>query len=258
MAQDGRNEAGTIDKIALIMRKLAATGPARISVLASELGIPKSTLHYHLDRLQANDLVVREGKQYRLSLRFVEMGEQVRNNVEIYDIAKPEVDTIASKLQELTVLMVEENGLGVYLYKASGEDAIDVDAPIGRHAYLHNRAMGKIILAHLPRDRLDEIIETHGLPDTTEETITDRSTLYEELEIIRENEVAYNNEESLPGMLGVAVPILHNGIQGALGLAGPVTRLEEEIESGTIVEVLEKSRNTIELQLQNFDEIESI
>lgn len=254
MANDGMADAGTIDKIATIIRRMADTGSIGVSELAADLDIPKSTLHYHLDRLCENNLVLRDSAQYRLSLRFLEIGEQVRNNIEMYEIAKPEVDALATQLNELTVLMVEENGLGVYLYKSTGDEAIDVDAPVGRHAYLHNRATGKAIFAHLDEDTIEEIAELHGFPGTTEQTITDRSRLAEERERIRREGVAYNREESLPGLLGIAVPILYGEeIHGALGLAGPVTRLDEQLANDRVLEDLQKARNRIELKMQQFD-----
>lgn len=245
----------TGSKILGIISALDERGEAGVTELAEQLDIAKSTVHYHLDTLRKEGYVVKDTKRYRLTLRFMEMGERVRRRIPLYEIAKDEIDTLAAQTGELVILMVEEQCLGVYLYKAGGKGAIDVDAPIGRFATLHNRALGKAILAHLDQSRVEEILEKRGLPRTTPRTTVDREQLFEELERIRNEDIAFNREEAIEGLHGVAVPILDadGNPLGAISIAGPAKRLEGETFTEQYPTLLSKSRNVIELNVQHAD-----
>lgn len=82
-------------------------------------------------------------------------------------------------------LVVEEYGHGVFLYRSKGPEAVHMDTHAGKRLPMHTTAFGKAILAHFPEERVEEIIEANGLPAHTPKTITDRDTLFEELESIR-------------------------------------------------------------------------
>jgi DNA-binding IclR family transcriptional regulator len=226
-----------------------------VTELASRLDIAKSTAHYHLNTLRKEGYVVKDGSKYRLSLRFLRIGELTRDRVSIYKTTTGEVEGLASETDELAILAVEEQGKGVYLHKAAGKNAIDIDAPIGRFAPLHNRAFGKVILAYLEESRVEEIVADHGLPKTSPKTITDREELFDELETVREQAFAVNQEESLEGIHGIAVPILDadGSVLGAISLAGPSKRLSVEKMTGEYADQLSQARNVIELSIQHRD-----
>lgn len=64
----------------------------------------------------------------------------------------------------LTSLVTEENGRSVYLYQSKGEYAVNLDTHVGYRSHLHNTGIGMAILAYLPQERVEEIIETWELP----------------------------------------------------------------------------------------------
>ncbi|MBV0925158.1 IclR family transcriptional regulator [Halomicroarcula limicola] len=242
----------TTGKLLEIISALDDRGPQGVTELAASLDLPKSTVHYHLQVLDETGYVVQENQRYRLGLRFLEIGENTRRRIQLYEAAKPEVNELAAATGELAILMVEERGLGVYLYKQGGERAMDVDAPIGRHAYLHDRAIGKAILAHLPEERVEEIIGEHGLTQTTTETISTREELFDSLERVRSEGVAYNLGEAVEGLHAVAVPILTEDgeVLGGISIAGPAMRLEGERITEELPKQLFQAKNVIELRIQ--------
>lgn len=242
-------------KILAIIDELQRAEYLGVTELADRLGIAKSTAHYHLNTLHEEGYVVKEDAQYRLSLRFLRIGILARNRAPLFDTAETELEELALETGELAFLGVEEQDMGVYLHKAAGENAVDIDAQTGRFDYLHNRAFGKAILAHLGRDRVDEIIETHGLVRTTPQTITDRDELFEELEEIRSRGFAINEEESIAGIHGVATPILDKDgtVLGAITLAGPSERMDRSMMTEEYAELLARTRNVVELPIQHAD-----
>ncbi len=110
-----------------------------------------------------------------------------------------------------------------------GNNAIQIDTHTGEAVYLHNTALGKAILAHLPKERVEEIIDRHGLPSKTDRTITDKKELFETLEGVHERGIAFDDEERINGLRCVAVPILDNGKTiGAISVSGPKSRMDNE------------------------------
>ena len=251
MSKPDRTDQSAGEKLLAIINALDELKGAGVTDIAKQTEIPKSTVHYHLDTLCNQGFVVKDRDLYRIGLRFLEIGEHARHQIPLYEAASPEMPKLAQSAGELALMMVEEQGVGVYLDKVGGEDAIDVDAPIGRHAHLHNRALGKAILAHLDEDQVNNIVQTWGLPATTKHTITEEDALFEELKQIRNEGVAFNREESIEGMHGVGVPILNGDqVMGAISIAGPSTRMSGEQFTEKLPSLLSQSKNVIQLKLQ--------
>lgn len=219
----------SVDTSLSIIEALHSQGESRVSEIAEVLGKPVSTVHNHLRTLEENGYVLREDERYRIGFRFLELGGYIRSHTNLYLYGRPEVDRLAKETGELANMMIEEQGLGVHLYLAKGDNAISFDAHAGRRFYLHNTALGKAILAYLPEARVEQIIECHGLPQQTEKTISDREELDEELATIRERGYAFDNEERVSGERCVAAPVLSdNELVGSVSVSGPASRLKAE------------------------------
>lgn len=224
-------------------------GGAGISELARETGFSKTTVHSHLATLLEHEFVVKRNGHYEISLKFVDFGELAKNGVAIYDIAKQEVDKLAEETGEVAQFMVEEHGRGVYLHKARGENAIRTASYTGARKDLHCTALGKAIISQLSTERVNAIIDRHGMPAYTENTITSREALFDELDRIREENVAYDDEEVLTGLRCVAAPIVYqNGdIQGGISISGPTSRFKGDRFREELPELVRGAANVIEV-----------
>lgn len=233
-----------------IVERLVALDGAGVSKLAEELDTPKATIHDHLQTLTGLGYVHKVGKEYRAGTKFLRLGEQIRSNMEIYRIARPELEKLAAKTGEHASLMIEENGMGVYLLNEEGPDTVNIVTLEGTPTKLHTTAPGKAILAHLPQDRIDAVIEEHGLTAETENTITDRDALATELERIRKQEYAVDQEEGLKGMQGLAAPVFsrkENRLAGAISIYGPSRRTDIEEFEDELIEELRRTVNIVEI-----------
>jgi DNA-binding IclR family transcriptional regulator len=230
------NTVRATEKAAHVIDGLRELDGAGVTELADHLGYNKSTVHHHLTTLEDQKLLVKDEGQYRLSLRFFELGEYVRRQNDIYKVAKEEIDTLAEETGELANLMLEEHGRGTYVHIAAGENSVNLDTTIGTKQYLHTCALGKAMLAEMSVERVNEIIDRHGLPAETPNTVTDRATLEAELEEIRERGVAFDGEERAKAIRCVATSINDTSgeLLGAVSVSGPSSRMrgarfEEEI-----------------------------
>jgi DNA-binding IclR family transcriptional regulator len=245
------NKVKTAETTFEILEELKDQNGATVTELTDEFPLSQSSIHNYLSTLREKGYVVRKGNEYRIGLRFLEFGGQARYREQLYRVAKDEITELAEETGELANLLVEENGRGIYLHREKGEQAVQTDSYTGHRVHLHNTALGKAVLANLPRERVDEIIDQHGLPATTEHTITDRNELYDELKQIREEGIAFDDEARLNGLRCVAVPILNNDddVEGAISLSGPTSRFQGEYFRSDIPARLEDAANVIELNI---------
>jgi IclR family acetate operon transcriptional repressor len=251
MTKQAKHAVKSVETGFRIFDALKDLNGAGVSELATHLDIPKSTVHNYLSTLVQEEYVVKEGSSYRVGIRSLEYGAYARVQLDIYGIAKPEVDELAETTGELANLMVEEHGRGSYLHRARGNKAVQVEAHVGTRVPLHSTGLGKAILAHLPRERVDEIVERHGLPASTPNTITDREELDDELAQIREEGVALDDGERITGLRCVAAPILSkkDRILGAISVSGPSNRIRDERFTEVLPNRVLEIVNVIELNV---------
>ncbi|MGM0398084.1 MAG: IclR family transcriptional regulator [Halobacteriota archaeon] len=211
-----------------IVEEIMRRDGAGVTELADALGYSKSTIHDHLTTLREANYVRREDDRYRVGLYFLTLGGHARRHEELYEFGKGEVDDLVAETGESAKIAVEENGRGIYLYKSRGENAVRTHSHAGTRVYLHSTSVGKAILAHLPRERIDEIVAEHGLPTWTDRTITTEAALREDLRAVRERGYAIDDEERIRGLRCVGAPVIRDGdVLGAISISGPTRRFDD-------------------------------
>ncbi len=226
---------------------------ATITQIAHHLQLAKSTVYKHLVTLEDGGFVVEHNNGFRIGSRCLELGGIVQRYDGIYEIAKPEVRTMAETTGELANLMFEEQGYGVYAYTAQGEQAVNIETRLGKRVHLHMTALGKALLSSHSEERVQNIVDEYGLPAETSDTITDQKKLFDELDTIREEGFAYNRGERVDGLGCVATPIeTGNRRNAAISIMTPISRLDPKRTQ--IEELLNQAANVIELNLAHSDQ----
>lgn len=224
---------------------------AGVTEIAEELGLSKGTVHGHIATLAENEYIVKNDSTYRLSLRHLELGETVKDRLEIYDVVSEELDDLAEECGELAQFAMEEHGKAVYIYKASGNNAVQTASSAGRREYMHCISLGKAMMANMSQERVESIIDRHGLPEYTENTITSREELFDELEAVEERRYAFDREEKIMGLRCVAAPVTTNGeVVGAVSISGPASRFQGERYEEDLPSMITRSANVIEINSQ--------
>lgn len=236
-----------------IVRHIKESGPTTVTALADALDLPKSTAHIHLKTMAEAGYLYKDDGTYRLSLHFLSHGTVVRREFEIYQVAKGEINSLAEETGEVASIGVEEGGKRVLLYKSEGGDAVYDNSHTGEFTEMHWTSLGKALLAHMPRERVEAIVDEYGLPRATEHTITEPEALYDELEGIREQGYALEDEEHWENIRAVSVPVLsEHGIIGAISLSGPKARFSDSHIEERILDPLYDKANVIELRLKHY------
>lgn len=247
----GPDTVKTVETAFEILESIQKLDGARISELADDLGLAKSTVHRHVVTLDELGYTVKEGDVHYISLKFLFHSTYAKNRKDVFAKAEPVVNELAERTNERAQFLVEEHGEGVVVQRGMGKHAVHHDPHLGKRVPLHATAGGKAILAHLPEKNVRDILERRGLPAKTEHTITDRDALFEELTAIREREYSFNRQESMKGLHAVAVPVFgSNGrVAGSLSVSGPTKRMQGSWFEEELPELLLGSANELELNI---------
>ena len=237
-----------------VINALKSLNGATVTEMADYLDLSKGGAYHHLATLRENDFVIKSGDEYDLSPRFILIGEHVRQESLLYRFGKEELDKLVAETGEYAQLVTEQHGLGIVVYLKRGENAMGntySDQMERRSLNLHHLAAGKAILERLPDDRVETIVEQHGLQERTSNTITDVDDLFEELSEVNERGYAYNIEEEVDGLraVGAAIDGPDGNVLGAISLSGPRSRMQGDRLREEIPEKVMNTADVIEFNI---------
>jgi len=223
---------------------------ATVTETANGLNLAKSSVHAHLMTLYENEYVVKEDSEYRLSLKFLNHGIFTRNKLGMLPIVRPKLAGLAEETGEVAWFITEEHGQIVNIYNVMGEHAVQTRSGIGERLPMHSTSGGKAVLAHLPNERRERVLSVDTLTEYTQRTVTDPEVLREQLETVREEGVAYSDGEFVDGVRAICSPILQEDrVVGGITISGPTNRLQGELYTETIPNLILGATNEIELKL---------
>jgi IclR family KDG regulon transcriptional repressor len=212
-----------------------------ISMLATRLGLAKSTVHRLASTLVEYDILEqnRETGKYRLGLALFELGALVRRNMDTASQAQGEIHALAEATGETIQLAILDHLSVLYIRVRESRQAVRMSSGLGSRAPAHCTSVGKALLAHQPAEVVNAVIE-NGLQRFTSNTITDPDLLRQELATIRARGYALDDEEIEEGLRCVAAPIRdHTGqVISAISVAAPVQRMSKKNVTTTIPSVV--------------------
>lgn len=231
-----------------VIEALAGREEAGVSELARELDLSKSAVHKHLTTLERLEYVTSEDGRYRLGLRFLGIGLDVRDRLPVYRVARSVVDNLAQTTGEIANLMVPEHDRGVYVHQADADRVSDESLRVGHRVHLHATAGGKAILAHLSEEAVDGVVDRYGLPALTEKTIIDPSDLRRELRSVRDRGLAFDRGEHRRDWQCVAAPVLADDRPiGAITVSGPTDRMSGKTLEEDVAGLVVSASNAVEV-----------
>jgi IclR family transcriptional regulator, acetate operon repressor len=202
--------AGTsVEKAMRILEALAVEdGPHRLMDVAERAGVPRSTAYRVLATLGAEGFAQNCGDgRYGIGTRLGGLGARIVRMLSA---------GVGPTLQELqrgaggnTVhLAVRVGDHAVYLHKVDSDKPYEMRSRVGNQLRLHCTAIGKAILAHLPRREVEAIVMSAGMESRTPATITDVAALHAELAVVRKRGYAMDDEENEPTVRCIGAVVL--------------------------------------------------
>lgn len=226
--------------------------PMGIAELSKELGIGRSKIHRILVTLRYWGCVEQDPDthKYMLGPKVLELAMNKLKTTDLIKVVSPYLEGLVKECGETVHLAVLDMGQVLYLDKKQGPQAIGIISKVGQRLPAHCTGLGKALLAFLDEKSLNEIINTVGLRRFTKNTITDKKRLKEELNKVRGQGFAEDNEEIEGGLCCIAAPIRnYQGIViAAISVSIPTFRMSDKKKEQMKKIVIEKAKK-ISMQL---------
>jgi DNA-binding IclR family transcriptional regulator len=198
--------------------------------LAGRLGLSKSTVHRLLVTLADLRLVEQDPDtgRYRLGLRMYELGTLVAVHIDLHEAATPCITELRNKTGEAVQVAMLEGREVLYVERLESIHTLRMFIREGYRIPANCSSTGKTLLAHLPDDERERLLDGWVLPARTPHSITDPEALRKELAAVRRRGWATNVNEAELGVASVAAPIRNwtGAVVAAVSLAGPITRMD--------------------------------
>jgi DNA-binding IclR family transcriptional regulator len=203
-------------------------------------GLPRATTHRLLSALRDLGYLHYDAatREFRLGYKLLERGYLVSEQIELRPVARPHMERLRDETGETVSLQVVDGDQGIYVEKVEPLAGFRLWTRVGMRRPLHAGCSMKVLLAHLPSDRIDQIIRC-GLPVMTPLTITDPARLRRDLLAIRAKGYAVTFGESHEGVHGVAAPVRdHAGrVVASVSVLGPAPRIPRDRIAELIIKV---------------------
>ncbi|WP_405981174.1 IclR family transcriptional regulator [Streptomyces sp. NBC_00158] len=173
-------------------------------------GIPRSSAHRILDQLVRLRWLDRDGRDYRMGMRMLELGALASHHNRLRRAALPLLHELHERTGRLVHLSVLDGAEVVCLERIGGSDATAVPSRVGGRMPAHATAAGKAVLAFSDPGTVEHVL-AQGLRPRTARTLVRPLALRAELAATRERGVAYDREESFRGVSCVAAPLRGSG-----------------------------------------------
>ena len=230
------NLVQTIERVTSIFDTLSLY-PQGLSLgdLSGKVKFPKGTTHRLLSSLAYFDYIRQDPltKSYFLGFKLVDLGTLMLDQLDLRNVAKPNLIFLAEKVQETVHLVIRDTDEALYIDKVDlypRRAGLQMVSRLGARIPMHCCSVGKVILADLPEAELEKIIKSRGLPGRTRNTITNRDRLREHLVMVKDRGYAVDDEENEEGVRCVAAPIKNERgrVIAAMSISGPTARITAE------------------------------
>lgn len=230
--KEAKSSIQVIERMMHLLDALAGHGaPVNLKQLAIQTGLHPSTAHRILGVMVESRLVDRvEPGTYRLGIRLLELGNLVKSRISVRQDALPYMQRLHQQLGETVNLSVRHDDEVVYVERtAASNSMMRVIHIIGARAPLHITAVGKIFLSHDSAEKSLQYMQRTGLPKFTENTLTDTDGLVRELDKIRRQGYALDNEEAEKGVSCIGAGIYNDEgrLVAGLSVSAPSDRLDK-------------------------------
>lgn len=216
---------GSINKSVLkaltILEYLDLKGPLGITEISNGLDMDKSSVFRALNTLKSKNFVRQntDNLKYCNSYKLLEMGNSVARQSGLGKVANNFMRHLSRRAPGAVCLGVRDGLSMVYIDKIESDTPVRASMKVGQRLPLYCTAIGKSILAFMPGDKLNKLLNRLEIKIRTPNTHRSAETLKIDLAEIRRRGYAIDNEEHIPGLFCVAAPVINSSGQVIAGLS---------------------------------------
>ncbi|MFD1360760.1 IclR family transcriptional regulator [Lentibacillus salinarum] len=199
--------------------------------IANKADIPKPTAYRLLSALESGDFLYKtkeneHDSKYRLGLKLLELGQIVADQLEIREMALPDMQKLAGDINEVIHLVIVNQGEATYIEKVDSSRALRLNTRVGKSSPLYLGSGPKMLLAHMSREQQETILGESELHHPVNRGTIDQKAMLEELETIYADGYAYSIGEQDADTTGISYPIYDysDRVIAALAVSGLSSR----------------------------------
>lgn len=196
-------------------------------------GLPKPTAFRLLVSLEHMNFIYKtkeseHDSRYRLGLKLLELGQLVSSQLEIRAIALPFMEELAQDINEAVHLVIVNQNEATYIEKVESTRGLRLFTRIGKSSPLYVGSGPKLLLAYLPKEQQEAVLEQSDLFQLNGHKPIDRLQLWRELESIQREGYASSISEQDADTTGISYPIFNfqQEVVASLTVSGLSSRFE--------------------------------
>jgi IclR family transcriptional regulator, KDG regulon repressor len=213
-----------------------------ISDLSKQLKIGKSTVHGITSALEEMGVLVRDPlyKRYTVGYSLLELCRTAYKKIELKDLARKPMEKLMEKVGETVFLGVLNGDHVTIVDMVESRNEMKITSPPGTRLPLLAGATGRVLLSQIEKEKAKEIIQKKGLVRYTSKTVMDHRQFLREVEKVKEEGYAVDDEEYIPGVRAVAAPLpFASSPPAALWVVGFTSTMDDQKMKMLIREIQE-------------------
>jgi DNA-binding IclR family transcriptional regulator len=212
-----------------------------LPAIAAALKAPKSSVHCILLTLERCGYLLRSDstRKYTISLQLVSLAGRALRGLAVQEKATAHLYWLSRTTNCAAHLAVLDQGEAVLIAKVEAPGSFRLATWVGRRMEVHCTALGKVLIAALPDDELDLLLSQRILSRHNEHTITSIHHLRTEVETVRAQGYAADNEEDEIGLRCFAVPVFDAAQRtvAAISVSGTTSQVNEASRSAFVAKL---------------------
>lgn len=227
MASDRAGGVQSLERAFDLLERMAdAGGEVGLSELSASSGLPLPTIHRLMRTLVGCGYVRQQAnRRYALGPRLIRLGESSARLLGTW--ARPYLAELVEATGETANMALLDGDEVVYIAQVPSRHSMRMFTEVGRRVLPHSTGVGKALLAHVPPEEVRALLARTGMPAATERTIVDPDAFLAELERIRAQGYAVDDNEQEVGVRCLAVTVPDSPTAAAISISGPAGRVTE-------------------------------
>jgi len=224
-----------------------------VTELSKRLKLHKNNVFRLLATLESRNYIEQNKvtENYRLGLKTLELGQTFIKQMGLLRQSRPVLEALVKECNETTYVAILKEFHIVYLDVVETDLTVRVVPRVGARLPAYCTAAGKIQIAYMTDEELENYLPTKEMKRYTPKTVTDREELKKHLKVIAEQGYAIDDEEMDVGVKCVGAPIRDytRRIIGAVSISGPSMRFTDERLEKELIPLVMRSGDEISHKL---------
>ncbi len=235
---------GSVIKAVEVMEELAKSEDGLgVTEISSRLNYGVSATYHLLNTLKQCNIIEQDKKtkKYRIGFALFRISGMAKRQNVLANLSQPYLDKLREVVGETSNLVILDGSEIVYIAQSESTKLLKMFTQLGAKVPLYCTGGGKILLAYQPKRIQDLILSKSNFQRYTQNTLASAEDLMEELEIIKKQGYALDNEEREEGVTCIAAPVFdcYGEAIASISISGPTYRLKEKQTSVIIKNVMD-------------------